>query len=63
MKEKIKKIFYFIIRVLFFLSIIGFLYIMLDDRSYGGGGVMFVFAMWGLFEYAKWVNRTFNPKK
>ncbi len=63
MKEKIKKVLYFIIRVLFFVSIIGFLFLILDDRQYGGGGVMFVFSIWGLFEYAKWINKTFNLKK
>lgn len=60
MKEKIKKIFYFAIKVLFVLSIFGFLFLILSDKSYGGGAVMFILAIWGLFEYAKWVNKKFN---
>ena len=63
MKEKIKKILYFIIKALFFLSILGFLFLILNDRQYGGGAVIFIFSIWGLIEYAKWVNKTFNPKK
>ena len=60
MKEKVKKVFYFILKVLFLLSIPGFLYLILDDKQYGGGAVIFVFSIWGLIEYTKWVNRTFN---
>jgi len=56
-KERVKIIFHFIIKALFFLSILGFLYLILDDRQYGGGAVIFVFSIWGLFEYAKWVNK------
>ena len=63
MKKEIKNILYFIIKVLFFLSIPGFLFLILNDRSYGGGGVIFVFSVWGLFGYAKWINKTFNFKK
>jgi len=63
MKEKIKKIQYSIIKILFFLSIFGFLFLILDDKAFGGGAVIFVFSMWGLFEYAKWVNRKFNILK
>ncbi|MFC1630045.1 hypothetical protein ACFL06_00725 [Patescibacteria group bacterium] len=63
MKEKIKKALYFLVKVLFFLSIAGFLYMILDDDSYGGGPVIFIFSMWGLFEYAKWVSKKFSFKK
>lgn len=60
LKENIKAIFYFIIKVLFFLSIFGFLFLILNDRTYGGGAVIFIFSIWGLIEYAKWVNKTFK---
>jgi cation transport ATPase len=63
LKENVKAIFYFIIKALFFLSILGFLFLILSDRRYGGGPVIFVFSIWGLIEYAKWVIKTFNPKE
>lgn len=63
MKEKIKKMFYFLIKVLFFLSIPGFFFLILNDRNYGGGPVIFVFSMWGLLEYIKWIIRAFKIVK
>jgi len=60
MNEKNKRYLKVLIRWLFYLSVVGFIFLILSDRQYGGGPVIFVFSVWGIIEYIKWINKAFK---